>query len=250
MKMNKRLISGGAAMVFLLLALSVLSIQLFLAQQRASRNAQLALNASAEILPLIALHPATRAGAGDPMVQEVHVSTAISYLETLRLDDPENLKCLTTLRALYGAFGSLLLDRNRVTEAQAAYQKAESMAIPIALNRLRAWKPAAMSNERSREALSFPNSYDRNRLQALLAIAEQGNATPSLKNALNYAELTAEYLLLLDTSMKPGRTEVRRVLDVSLKKFEDARVSEPLTSQHEELVTAMRRSLDRLSSDD
>jgi MTH538 TIR-like domain (DUF1863) len=245
----RRVMSGGAAMLVLLLVLSMLSVWLFLAQRRANRNAQLALNASAEILPLVALDPAAPAGANDPVIKEVHVSSAISYLETLRIDDPDNLKCLTTLRALYGAFGGLLLDRNKPTEAQEAYQKAESMMIPIALSRLRAWKPTSPTTIKaiSREELAFPNTYERNRLQNLLTITEPMNGKASIKNAQDYAELAAEYLLLLDTSTNAGKTEARRVLEVSLKKFHEAQARETLSPLHEELVEAIKRPLDQLS---
>ena len=246
----RRVMTGGAAMLVLLLVLSGLSIGLFFAQQRANRNAQLALDASAEILPLTALDPATPP-ASDPILKEVHVSSAISYLETLRIDDPDNLKCLTTLRALYGAFGSLLLDRNRTTEAQEAYQKANSMVIPIALSRLRAWRPTKPPTvkELSREALAFPNNYERNRLQTLLAIAEAVSGKTSVKNAQDYAELAAEYLLLLDTSTNAGKTEARRVLELSLKKFQEAAASEPLSLPHQELVEAIKRPLSQLAND-
>jgi len=234
-------------MLILLLVLSVLSVKFFLAQQRANRNAQLALDASAEILHLIALDPSAK--VDDASIREVHVRTAISYLETLRIDDPENLKCLTTLRALYASFGALLRDRNQIAEAQAADQKADSMVIPIALSRLRAWKPPGPPGVRqfSRQAFSFRDNYERNRLQTLLAIAEQVNGGTSVKNALDYAELAVEYLLLIDTSTKAGRTEARRVLQLSLKKFEEARASGPLSPQIEELVEAVKRPFDLLS---
>jgi MTH538 TIR-like domain (DUF1863). len=245
----KRVMSGGVAMLVLLLVLSTLSVWLFLEQRRSNRNAQLALNASAEILPLIALDPAAPAGANDPVIKEVHVSSAISYLETLRIDDPDNLKCLTTLRALYGAFGGLLLDRNKTTEAQEAYQKAESMVIPIALSRLRAWKPTSPTTVKaiSREELAFPNTYERNRLQTLLTITEPMNGKTSIKNAQDYAELAAEYLLLLDTSTNAGKTEARRVLEVSLKKFQKAQAGETLSPRHEELIEAIKRTSEQLS---
>lgn len=232
-------------MLFVLLVLSVLSLRLFLAEQRANRNAQLALDASAEILQL--MDPGT--AAGDPSIREVRVRTAISYLETLRIDDPENLKCLTNLRALYAAFGDLLRDRNQLIDAQVAYQKADSMVIPIALGRLRAWQPPGPSGVRqlSRQAFSFRDNYERDRLQTLLAIGEQVNGSTSVKNALDYAELAAEYLLLIDTSTKAGRTEARRVLQLSLKKFEETRASEPLSPQVEELVEAVKRTVDLLS---
>lgn len=246
----KRTMSGGTAMLILLLALSVLSIRLFLAQQRASRNAQLALDASAEILHLIAPDPS--APSRDPSIREVRVRSAIAYLETLRIDDPENLKCLTGLRTLYVAFGGLLLDRNQITEAQAIYKKAEAMVIPISLSRLRAWEPTGRLKERdlSLLPLSLPDNDERNRLQTLMAIAEDVNSSTSVQNALDYAELVAEYLPLIDTSTKSGRTEARRVLQLSLKKFQEAGTSEPLSTQLDELVAAIKRAFDLLASYD
>jgi hypothetical protein len=246
----RRVIGAGAAMLALVLILTSLSILLFFAQQRASRNAQLALDASAEVLPLIALEPNAPFGANDPVIREVHVNSAIIYLETLRRDDPENLKCLTTLRALYGTLSGLLLDRNRKTASEEAIQKAASLVIPITLSRLRAWRPAEARSVKelsSGEALSFPNNYDLNRLRTSLAIMEQLNGTANIKNALDYSEVAAEYLLLLDTSTGEGKAEARRVLQLSLSRFQQAQSLAALTSQQEELVEAIKIPLNRLS---
>ncbi|MCA1565915.1 MAG: toll/interleukin-1 receptor domain-containing protein [Acidobacteria bacterium] len=244
----RRVLSAGAAMLFLMLVLTTLSILLFLAQQRASRNAQLALNAGAEVLPLVGLEPNSPLGAKDPVIREVHINNAITYLETLRKDDPENLKCLTTLRALYGTLAGLLLDRNRKTEAEGAFQKASSMVVPITLSRLRAFRPTKTRSVKklSGEALSFPNSYDLNRLRTLLAIMEQLNYPANIKQAVDYSEVAAEYLLLLDTSNGEGKAEAQRVLQLSLNKFQQAQSFEPLTPQQAELVEALNISLNRL----
>src|SRR5215213_8619008 len=238
----RRVMSASGAMLALLLTLTTLSIMLFFAQQKASRNAQLALDASAEVLPLIGLDPNAPYGANDPVIREVHVNSAITYLEILRRDDPENLKCLITLRALYGTLAGLLLDRNRNNEAQEALQKAAALVIPIALSRLRAWSPTKARNvkELSGEALSFPNTYDLNRLRTSLAIMEQLNSTANIKNALDYTELATEYLLLLDTSTTEGKAEARRVLQLSLSRFQQAQSLETLTEQQEELVEAIK----------
>lgn len=249
----KRAMSAGAAMLVLVLILTTLSIQLFFAQQKASRNAQLALDASAAVLPLIAPETNAAVGPSDAVLKEVHVKTAITYLEMLRGDDPENLKCLITLRALYGTIAELLRNRNRKTEAQEAYQKADSMVIPIALSRLRSWKPTrarSMKEISSSEALSFPNNYDLNRLRSLLAIAEQLNGTANIKNALDYVEFGAEYLLLLDTSTREGKVEARRILQSSLSRFQQAQSQATLTQQQEELVAAITQALVRLTNDD
>jgi MTH538 TIR-like domain (DUF1863) len=248
----RRVLRAGAAMLALLLILTTLSIQLFFAQQRAGRNAQLALDAGAEVLPLIGLDPNAPYGANDPVIREVHVNSAITYLEILRSDDPENLKCLITLRALYGTLAGLLLDRNRNTEAQEALQKAASMVIPITLSRLRSWSPtkARSVKELSGEALSFPNTYDLNRLRTSLAIMEQLNGTANIKHALDYTELAAEYIMLLDTSTGEGKAEARRVLQLSLSRFQQAQSLQALTEQQEELVEAVKKPLLRLSQDD
>ncbi|MGA9993897.1 MAG: toll/interleukin-1 receptor domain-containing protein [Pyrinomonadaceae bacterium] len=245
----RRAMSVGTAMMALLLTLATLSILLFFAQRRANRNAQLALDASAEVLPLIGLEPNSPLGANDPVIREVHIKSAITYLETLRRDDPENLKCLTALRALYGTLAELLLDRSRKTEAQDAFQKASSMVIPIALSRLRAWRPTKTRSvkELSGEALSFPNNYDLNRLRTSLAIMEQLNGTANIQNALDYTELAAEYLLLLNTSTEEGKAEARRVLQLSLSRFQQAQSLEALTPQQEELVEAINLLLLRLT---
>lgn len=248
----RRAMSAGAAMLTLSLVLATLSILLFFAQQRANRNAQLALDAGAEILPLVGLEPDASLGANDPVIREVHVNNAITYLETLRKDDPGNLKCLTTLRALYGTLGGLLMNRNRKTEAQEAFQKADSMVIPIALSRLRAWRPTEPRRVKqlSGEALSFPNDYDLNRLRTSLAIMEQLKGVANVKHALAYSELAAEYILLLDTSNREGRVEARRVLQSSLNRFQQARSLGAFTQQQEELVEAIKTTLNQLSPDD
>jgi hypothetical protein len=249
----KRAMSVGAAMLVLLLLLVTLSIRLFFAQQKASRNAQLALDASAAVLPLIAPETNASSNTTDAVLKEVHVKTAITYLELLRKDDPENLKCLTTLRALYGMIAELLSDRNRKVEAQEAYQKADSMVIPIALSRLRAWKPTRVRSIKEisgSEALSFPNNYDLSRLRTLLAIAEQLNGTANIKNALDYVEFAAEYLLLLDTSTAEGKVEARRILQLSLSRFQQAQSQAVLTQQQEELVAAIKLTLGQLTNDD
>jgi acyl-coenzyme A synthetase/AMP-(fatty) acid ligase len=117
------------------------------------------------------------------------------------------------------------------------------------LSRLRAWKPTSPTTVKaiSREELAFPNTYERNRLQTLLTITEPMNGKASIKNAQDYAELAAEYLLLLDTSTNTGKTEARRVLEVSLKKFQEAQAFETLSPLHEELIEAIKRPLEQLS---
>lgn len=248
----RRVMSASAAMLVLLLVLTTLSIQLFFAQQKASRNAQLALDASAEILPLVGLDPNSPVGANDPYTREVHVNSAITSLETLRKDDPENLKCLTTLQALYRMLSILLRDRNRKTEAEEASQKAALMVIPITLSRLRSWSPTDITSvkELSGEALSFPKDHDLNRLRSLLSIMEQLEGTANIKYALEYTELAAEYVLLLDTSTAQGKAEARRVLQLSLSRFQQAQSLEARTQPQEELVEAIRITLAQLSPDD
>jgi hypothetical protein len=245
----RRATSVGAAMLTLLLVLTALSILLFFAQQRASRNAELALSAGAAILPLVALEePSAPLGANDPVSREVYVTNAIDFLETLRKDDPENLKCLTTLRALYGTRAALLTARNREADARAAYQQADSLTIPIALSRLRSWRPTEDGRDaaRSGEVFRFPNDYDRNRLRALLDIMEQLQGAANSKQAVEYCEVAAEYVLLLDTSTGEGRAEVRRVLQTSLNKLQQAHSLEPLVPPQRDLVEAINGILNQL----
>lgn len=242
----------GAAMLTLLLVLTTLSVALFYAQQRASRNAQLALDAGAELLPAAALDPNSPLGANDPVIREIRINNAIGYLETLREDDPNNLKCLTTLRALYGARAGLLSDRNRKADAEDSFRKAGSMAIPIALSRLRGWRPAgtARAKEMSGEALSFPKDYDLKRLRTLLDIMASSEDTANVKAAVEYVEVVAEYLQLLDTSTAEGRAEARRVLRSSLKRFQVAQALEQLTAPQQELVKAVETALKQVPDDD
>lgn len=247
----RRAASASAAMLTVLLVLMTLSTLLFYARQRESRNRQLALDASAEILPLVVLSPNDPLGANDPATRELHINRAITYLEQVRKDDPENLKCLTTLRALYGALGGLLMDRNRKAEAQEAFQQAGSMVIPITLSRLKSWRPAETRRvkELSGEALAFPNDYDLDRLRTLLAIMDQSEGA-EVKNALDYSEVAAEYLLVLDTSVGEGRAEARRILRSSLVRFQKARSRAALTRQQEELAEAVETTLNQLPRDD
>jgi hypothetical protein len=248
----RRVMTVGAAMLTLLLVLTTLSVALFYAQQRASRNAQLALDAGAELLPAAALDPNGPLSANDPVIREIRINNAIGYLETLREDDPENLKCLTTLRALYGARAGLLSDRNRKADAEDSFQKADSMVIPIALSRLRGWRPAraARAKEMSGEALSFPKDYDLKRLRTLLDIMAPSQGTANAKTAVGYVEVAAEYLQLLDTSTAEGRAEARRVLRSSLKSFQVAQASEPLTAPQQELVKSIETALKQVPDDD
>jgi hypothetical protein len=247
----RRMIMASAAMLALVFVLTSLSVGLFFAQQRASRNAELALNASAEILPAVALEPDSPYSLSDPTMREVHANNAITYLETLRQDDPENLKCLTILRALYSTLASLLTARDRKVEAQAAYEKAGGMSIPITLSRLRAWKPteAKRVKEFSGKELSFPVDYDLNRLRTLLSIMEQPDGAANIKNAVEYCDRAAEYLLLLDTTTGAGKAEARRVLRSGLNKLQRAQLLEALTPPQQELFEAIKTTLDRIPDD-
>jgi hypothetical protein len=243
----RRATSAGAAMLAGLLILATLSLMLYFARQREHRNEQLAVSAAAAILPLTGLEPNRPFGANDPVTREAFAGNAIKYLETIRQDDPENVECLTTLRALYEVRSQLLAERGRGAEARDDFQRAVSMAIPIALSRLRAWRPteARRGRELSNESLSFPNDYDLNRLHGLLDTMEQSVGADA-EWASGYCELVAEYIPLLDTSTPEGRAEARRVLQSGLKKFQDARSLRPLTQPQEELVEAIEMALGRL----
>ena len=248
----RRTLVASAAMLSLSLVLTTLGVMLLFSQRRASRNADLALSASTELLPLVVLAPDAPFGVNDPTTRELKVNNAIRYLETLREDDPENLTCLTALRALYITRGQLLRDRNRPVESQEASRKAESMVVPIALSRLGALKQTdpARVKELSGESLSFPNDYDRKRLRTRLSIMEQLERPSNIGDALDYVDVAAEYVGLLDTSTGEGRGEARRVLRVSLNRFEQARTFVALNREQEELVKAIERTLNNLPPDD
>lgn len=248
----RRVAGVGAAMLTLLLVVTTLSIQFYFARQREQRNKQLAISATAVILPLTGLEPDSILGANDPVIREVYVGNAIGYLETIREDDPENLKCLTILRALYGARAGLLMARNREADAEKAYQKAGALVVPITLSRLRAWRPTEPKRvkELSGTPLSFSNGYDINRLRNLLAIMEQLEGAANVKQALEYSEVAAEYVLLLDTSTRAGSAEARRVLQTCLNRFRQAQSLEALTRPQVELVEATETILHQVSPDD
>lgn len=247
----RRMIMGSTAMLTLLFVLTSLSIGLFFAQQKASRNAELALSATALILPAVALAPDSPYSLNDPVMREANASNAIAALEILREDDPENQKCLITLHFLYGTLAKLLTARDRKVEAQAAYEKAAEMLLSAMLSRLRAWKPTGVKRVKglSVKELSFPKDYELNRLRTLLAIMEQPEGAANIKDALEYCDRATEYLLLLDTSTRAGKAEARRVLQSSLNKFQRAQLLEATTPPQQELVATIKTTLARISDD-
>lgn len=247
----RRVTGAGAALLALLVVVTTLSVQFYLARQREQRNKELAISAAAAILPLTGLEPDSVLGANDPVIREVYVGNAINYLETIHRDDPWNLKCLTTLRALYDVRAGLLTARNRQAEAEEAFRQAGALVIPIALSRLRAWRPTAPRRVRdlSDGSLTFPQDYDLNRLRTLLAIMEQLEGTANVTQAVEYIEVAAEHVLLLDTSTAEGRAEARRVLQSSLDRFRQAQSLAALTPEQEELVEAIEGTLGRVPPD-
>jgi hypothetical protein len=248
----RRTLAASAAMLSLSLVMTTLGLMLFYSQRCARRNAELSLSSISALLPLVALAPDDPFGANDPRTRELKVNNAIGNLETLREDDPENLTCLTTLRALYSTRAELLRERNRPVESQEAFRGAQSLVIPIALSRLKAWGPSRPGGgkELSGESLSFPNDYDRKRLRALLSIMEQLEGTANIKDALDYVDTAAEYVSLLDASAKEGRDETRRVLRVSHNRLQQARTSGALNQEQEELVEVIENILHKLPPDD
>lgn len=247
----RRAMGAGTAMLTLLLVLATLSLLLFFAQRQANRNKQLALNAGSELLSILGLAPDSPTGINNPLTREVSVTNAIKYLEEIRGDDPRNLKCLLILRTLYGVRARLLEDRNRVDESRQFIRKAVSMVTPIALSRLADWEPTERGgderDEKFRgESISFPQDYDRRRLRNMLTMLEQLARPANTGDALDYVDMAAEYVPLLDTSTKEGRAEARRVLQISLDKFRQAQTSEALAREQEELVEFIEKTLDRL----
>jgi MTH538 TIR-like domain (DUF1863) len=248
----RRATGAGAAMLTLLLVLTYLSLSLFFEQRRADRNRRLALSAGSQLLPILGLNPDAPFGINDPSVREAALDHAIADMERVREDDPGNLDCLLILRALYGTRAGLLREGNRADESLEAYRKAESMVIPIALSRLRAWEPTepAGVRELSGDSIAFPNDYDLRRLRNLLNVMGQSGGAASVKDALDYVDAVAEYVPLLDTSAGEGRDEARRVLRASLDRFQQARSVHPPTDEEEELVGVIQKTLNKLPPDD
>ncbi len=244
----RRATAAGAAMLTGLLVLTTLSVMLYFARQRARRNEQLAVSAATAILPLTGLAPDKPLGANDPATRELYVGRAVKYLETIRQDDPENLETLTILRALYGVRSKLLAARGREIEAWDDFQKARSLMIPIALSRLRAWRPTGARQFRdiSDESPSFPADYDLARLRTLLDMTERPEGAADIKDAVEYCQFVAEYIPLLDTSTAEGKAEARFVLQSGMNKFQHARSLRPLTRPQEELAEAIETALGRL----
>jgi hypothetical protein len=245
----RRLTTAGAAMLAGLLILGALSLLLYFARQGERRNKELAVNAASAILPLTGLDPNQPLGANDPATRELYMGVAVRNLERIRQDDPENLDCLTTLRALYAARSKLFEARGRQAEAREDFQRARSMVVPIALSRLGAWGPTQAGRVRGLpgDAPSFPTDYELKRLRHLLDIMQPMEDIADVKHAVEYVEYAAEYVPLLDTSAEEGRAEARRVLRSSLNRFRNAQSFEPLTEQQADLVEAIETALGRLS---
>lgn len=248
----RRATGAGTAMLTLLLVLTYLSLSLFFEQRRADRNRRLALSAGSQLLPILGLNPAGPFGINDPSVREVALDHAIADMEKVREDDPANLDCLIILRALYGTRAGLMREGKRADESLEDYRKAESMVVPIALSRLRAWDPVepAGVRELSGESIAFPNDYDLRRLRNLLSIMEQSGGAASVKDALDYVDAAAEYVPLLDTSAGEGRDEARRVLRASLAKFQQAQSVHVPTEEEKELLGVIQKTLNKLPPDD
>jgi hypothetical protein len=79
---------------------------------------------------------------------------------------------------------------------------------------------------------------------------EQLKGTANIKNALEYSDLVAEYVLLIDTSTREGKAEARRVLQSSLSRFQQAQSLEALTQEQSELVEAIKATLYQVPHDD
>ncbi|MFL6332461.1 MAG: toll/interleukin-1 receptor domain-containing protein [Pyrinomonadaceae bacterium] len=247
----RRAAGAGAAMLAGLLVLTALSLQLYFARQGESRNRRLALSTLTSLLPLAGLDPSSYAFMNDPSFREVKASAAIDNLEAIRQDDPENPDCLKTLRAFYGARSKLLRDRGREAEARNDFEKARSLIIPIALSRLRAWQPTEPRHDKESpgETRAFTSDHDLTNQRNQLSLMERPEGTADAKSAVEYSELVAEYLPLLDTSTREGKAEARRVLLSNLSQFRQARALAALTPAEEELVGALLAALARLPSE-
>jgi hypothetical protein len=247
----RRVTGAGAAMLAGLLVLMTLSLLLYFARQREQRNKHLALRTAAAILPLTGLDPDSPYGANDPEIRERYMGIAISSLETIRQDDPENLAGLTTLKSLHATRSFLFRAQGREAEAREDFEQAVSLVIPIAVSRLRAWRPTAHERveELSGETLSFPKNYDLDRLRNLLMSMELPEGPAVSKQAVEYSERVAEYLPLLDTSTREGKAAARHALQFNLKQFEQARSRAALTRPEEDLVEAIEEALARLPPD-
>lgn len=247
----RRATAAGAAMVAGLIVLATLSLLLYFARQREQRNKELAMRTAAAILPLTGLDPNSPQGANDPSTRELYMGIAITCLETVRQDDPENLQGLTTLQALYTARSFLFRAQGREAEAQDDLLQYRSLTIPIAVSRLNEWRPTEPRRVRelSAESLSFPPDYDLTRLRNLLMSMELPGGTADAQAAVEYSEKVAEFVPLLDTSTREGEAEARHVLRASLDRFQQARSLAALTRPQEELVEAIEAALARLPPD-
>ncbi|HKQ06933.1 MAG TPA: toll/interleukin-1 receptor domain-containing protein [Blastocatellia bacterium] len=236
----RRAITTVAAMLALVAILAGLSIGLFLTQQREKRNAQLALDATG-VIPLIAF-PEENQKLDSAISRELRLVAAINNLETLRRDYPENVQCLEGLRHIYPSLGHILATQGRLEEAQAAYEKGDTLIVPVLKGRLRAWQPNTSPNLQG--ALLEP---ERKRWRDLLNIWEGPDDWVRAKHAIDYVDNVTEYLSVLDVSTAEGREEARRVLEHSLALFKKAKEHEALTAEQEELTGVILATRTRLS---
>lgn len=227
------------AMLALIVILTSLSVGLFLTQQREKRNAQLALDATG-VIPMIAFPEESRE-LDNAIGREIRLTTSINNLETLRQDYPENVQCLEGLRHIYASLGHVLKVQGRDEDAHAAYDKGKALVVPIAISRLKAWRPNASTNLQGALLES-----ELKRWRDLLKVWEDYYDSTRAKDAVEYVDNATEYLPLLDASTNEGIDEARRVLEWSLKLFRKAKERETLTAEQEELVETITATLSEL----
>ncbi|HEX8070090.1 MAG TPA: toll/interleukin-1 receptor domain-containing protein [Pyrinomonadaceae bacterium] len=252
----RRALAAGAAMAALLLLLAGLSLSLFWAERRARRNYELALRGgswvTAESLPRDTPELQT-------VYEAVHVhnlTDAARTFETLRHDDPYNEECLETLRGLYSLLAAAWRNQAQAAgadsraeaaaQADAAFQKGQSVVVPVLLSRLRAYEPTAPPavHELSGDSLSFPADAESQQWAGILRLYEfPPDAVVRRKDAADYTDLVTQYLKKLDTSQPAGRAEARRVLQQSLELWERASRQEQLSAEEAELRRTLRAVL-------
>jgi hypothetical protein len=230
----RRLAALAAAGAVLVMGLAALALALEAARVRAQASYELALTSASRIMTVLS--------GSSPGMRSLNIQRAREDADSLVRLDPRNAKAVTLLRTL-SAIEAADKEERGASEAEvdSAYERARAQVVAQIVNRLRAWDPAARPE---RDALVMPNEGERGAARIILASLEQFlPTTVSRRTAEDYAEQASEYVLLLDMAEPADRAEARRVLNVALKMFDSAGITE---GSAQPATVEIRRALARL----
>ncbi|WP_430233123.1 toll/interleukin-1 receptor domain-containing protein [Nitrosomonas communis] len=239
----KRVTIAVGLLSLICLLLISLSVFLWLAEGRAQRNYDHALEAGAKILPLVLLPHE------DLPAKEVHLTNAITIMESLCDEDKRNARCLENLYTLKSALFSVQQMLGKSIEAEGNFKASKELIAPIALQRLREWDPYRIPKHDDLFS-ELPDTQNIKRLYNLLSIWDQPmGAPPRVEDAVTYAEYASEYLLALNTSTLEGKKEAHRVLSKTLQMFQQVDDRANLNETHELLIDELTVALKKISSE-